>query len=312
MEIKCPTCGLERTVEAASAEHVGEQMCDPCAASYKALLAEIEVRAAQRKADDATAAHVGASAPLSLMASASDGDPEAQPLGLVAGERDEQEESDSDGYALGVSLYRVPATGLAVSAACLFAVLFFAGWLRPADAAQTASVLESGAVTQSADVQEAGEKVVGDSTSAPADAVLPPVAEMNAGAPAAADEVAAGEASAEEADEAQSEEEELAAEAGDEPEVAPAPEPAKSAVEDGRFTVQVSSHNQPGEAEARASLLRAAGFDVRVAAVEIPRKGTWYRVQSGRFRTREQAALYEKSLRASGAAETTFVAESTN
>jgi hypothetical protein len=35
-------------------------------------------------------------------------------------------------------------------------------------------------------------------------------------------------------------------------------------------------------------------------------------VQSGRFQTREQAALYEKSLRASGAAETTFVAESAN
>jgi len=312
MEIKCPTCGLERTVDASSAEHAGEQMCDPCASSYKALLAEIEARAAERQADDAAAAHAEASA---LMASANEGDPEAQPRGLKAGARDEQEESDADGYALGVSLYRVPATGLAVGAACLFAVLFFAGRLRPAGAAPSASVFESAAAAQyaqSAGVQEvgpqeAGDKVGDDSTSAPVDAELPPAAETAADEPAAAEE-----ASAEEIDEAQFEKEEMAAEAGGEPAGASAPEPAKSADAGGRFTIQVGSFNQSAEAEARASVLRASGFDARVAVVEIPRKGTWYRVQSGRFQTREQAALYEKSLRASGGAAATFVTESAN
>ena len=321
MEMKCPTCGLERTVDAASAEHAGEQTCDPCAASYKALLAEIEVRSARRTAGAATDAHAEAPAPLLLTASANDGDSEAKSLSPekssspAAGAGDEQEEYDSDGYALGVSLYRLPATGLAVGAACLLAALFFAGWLRPADAAQSASVIEPTAVAQSAvaesaGVQDADDKVGGESTSAPADAELPTAADE----PVAAAGVAAGEASAEEIDEAQFEKEELAAEAGGGPESAPAPapEPAKSAAEGGRFTVQVGSHNQPGEAQSRASVLRAAGFDARVAAVEIPGKGTWHRVQSGRFQTREQAALYEKSLRASGAAETTFVAESAN
>jgi cell division protein FtsN len=141
---------------------------------------------------------------------------------------------------------------------------------------------------------------------------LIPAAETGADAPAATDDVSAEEASAEKIDEAQFEKEELAAEAGDEPEGASAPEAVKGVVADGRFTVQVGSYNQPGQAEARASAVRAAGFEARVAAVEILKKGTWYRVQAGRFQTREQAALYEKSLRAAGAAETTFVAESTN
>lgn len=317
MEIKCPTCGLERTVDAASAEHAEEQMCDPCAASYKALLAEIEARAAERQADDATAAHVEAPA---LMASANDGDAEAQTLGFASGAGGGQEESDSDGYALGVSLYRVPAAGLAVCAAGLFAVLFFTGWLRPAGAAQTASATESAAAAQSAGVQEVGapeavDKVGDDSTSTPAEAELATVSETADDEPAAAVEVASDDASAtEEIDEAQFEKEELAAEGGDkaQPAPAPAPEPAKVADAEGRFTIQVGSFNQSGEAEARASVLRAAGFDARVAAVEIPKKGTWYRVQSGRFQTREQAALYEKSLRASGGAENSFVAESAN
>ena len=301
MEIKCPTCGLERTVDAVSGEHAEEQTCDSCAASYKALLAEIEVRAAQRTTDADMAAHLEAPAPLSLTAPANDGESDVKSLSLETSARDEQEESDSDGYALGVSLYRLPATGLAVGAVCLFAALFFAGLLRPADAAQSTSVIEPIAAAESA------VKVGDESASSPAVAELPPAAEMKADEPVAAEEVAA-----EEIDEAQFEKEELAAEAGDEAEAAPVPEPAKSAGADGRFTVQVSSHNQPGEAEARASVLRASGFDARVAAVEIPRKGMWYRVQSGLFQTREQAALYEKSLRASGAAETTFVAESAN
>lgn len=94
-------------------------------------------------------------------------------------------------------------------------------------------------------------------------------------------------------------------------EVAPAPaEPAReqsavaSPAAEGKFTLQVGSYNVAAEAEARAKSLQAAGVEARVAQVEIPKRGTWYRVQAGRFASREEAErtgrqLREKNLAAS-------------
>src|SRR2546423_860900 len=95
----------------------------------------------------------------------------------------------------------------------------------------------------------------------------------------------------------------------------PEPTPAPQEVEpqpmtqDGRFTVQVGSYNEPGQAEERAAKLRASGFDARVVEAQIPNRGTWYRVQTGRFATRDEATRYGASVRAKGAADAAVVTE---
>lgn len=90
---------------------------------------------------------------------------------------------------------------------------------------------------------------------------------------------------------------------------APAPPVAAQAEGDGKFTLQVGSFNNPVEAHEHAAHLQAAGFTARVVAVELPGRGTWYRVQTGRFGDRAEAARAGSQLRAKGAAESFIVAE---
>lgn len=86
----------------------------------------------------------------------------------------------------------------------------------------------------------------------------------------------------------------------------PKQEPSKQAAPvsdaDGKFTVQVGSFNVESQANERISSLRAAGFDARSATVQIPGRGTWYRVQVGRFRERDAATKAAAQLRDKGAA----------
>ncbi|HKP72620.1 MAG TPA: SPOR domain-containing protein, partial [Pyrinomonadaceae bacterium] len=70
----------------------------------------------------------------------------------------------------------------------------------------------------------------------------------------------------------------------------------------GKVTIQIGSYNEAGQAEARVADLKSAGFEARVVEVEIPKRGTWYRVQSGRFETRDDAERYGKQLREKGVA----------
>lgn len=70
----------------------------------------------------------------------------------------------------------------------------------------------------------------------------------------------------------------------------------------GTFTLQVGSYSVAAEAEARASSLKASGVEARVAQVEIPKRGTWYRVQAGRFASREEAERGGRQLREKGLA----------
>lgn len=92
-----------------------------------------------------------------------------------------------------------------------------------------------------------------------------------------------------------------------EPEVRkPAPVQA-SADTVGKFTIQVGSYNESRQAQQRLASLSSLGIDARVAQVEIPRRGTWYRVQVGRFSTRDEANRYAVELRTRRAAESTFV-----
>ena len=74
-----------------------------------------------------------------------------------------------------------------------------------------------------------------------------------------------------------------------------------------QFTVQVGSFNVESQANERISSLRAAGCDARSTAVEIPGRGTWHRVQVGRFREREEAAKVAAQLREKAAASGSMV-----
>ena len=78
---------------------------------------------------------------------------------------------------------------------------------------------------------------------------------------------------------------------------------------DGKFTIQIGSYNESGQAMERLASLNSLGIDARIAQVEIPKRGTWYRVQIGRFSTRDEANRYAGELRATRVAENTIVTE---
>lgn len=68
----------------------------------------------------------------------------------------------------------------------------------------------------------------------------------------------------------------------------------------GGITLQVGSFNDRTQADERVSRLKAAGIDARIVSANIPNRGTWHRVQVGRFVSREQAAGYASQLRGRG------------
>jgi cell division protein FtsN len=68
----------------------------------------------------------------------------------------------------------------------------------------------------------------------------------------------------------------------------------------GKVTVQLGSYNEAAQAEERVASLKSAGYEARSVTVEIPKRGTWYRVQSGRFVNRDEAERYGKQLRDKG------------
>jgi cell division protein FtsN len=80
----------------------------------------------------------------------------------------------------------------------------------------------------------------------------------------------------------------------------PRPNPATPESEDG-FTLQIGSYNAMAQAQERVSELGAAGVTAYVARVEIPKRGTWYRVQVGHFGSREEASRQGTQLRSKGA-----------
>ncbi|MBC7930328.1 MAG: SPOR domain-containing protein [Rubrivivax sp.] len=87
--------------------------------------------------------------------------------------------------------------------------------------------------------------------------------------------------------------------------------PEKKASEAGgseqKFTVQVGSHSNESGANEQVSRLRAAGFDARTVAAELPGRGKWYRVQAGRFDDRAGAQKEAALLRAKGVAPAAIV-----
>lgn len=69
---------------------------------------------------------------------------------------------------------------------------------------------------------------------------------------------------------------------------------------DGSLTVQLGSYNDLAQATARANKLKASGIEARVVKAQIPQRGTWYRVQAGRFTNQTEASKYVQELRAKG------------
>jgi len=81
----------------------------------------------------------------------------------------------------------------------------------------------------------------------------------------------------------------------------PASPAAASIPENGDWTIQVASFNNKGQADERLASLRGSSLPARVARVDLPGKGTWYRVQVGGFGSREEGARYGNQLRSRGA-----------
>lgn len=83
----------------------------------------------------------------------------------------------------------------------------------------------------------------------------------------------------------------------------PAPQAEQSvatAPNNGSLTIQVASFNDQAQANDRVNSLRSKGVEARAVRVEIPSKGTWYRVQIGGFKSREEASGYANQLRSKG------------
>ncbi|MGB9178745.1 MAG: SPOR domain-containing protein [Pyrinomonadaceae bacterium] len=78
---------------------------------------------------------------------------------------------------------------------------------------------------------------------------------------------------------------------------------------DGKFTIQVGSYPDNAQAQERIDKLSSGGLEARVVRTEIPKRGTWYRVQVGRFLSREEAARVGSQLRSKGTIQDFVVAE---
>jgi cell division protein FtsN len=76
---------------------------------------------------------------------------------------------------------------------------------------------------------------------------------------------------------------------------------------EGSLALQIGSFNNQNEATQKAAALKSAGIDVRVIKAEIPGRGTWHRLQAGRFTSNEEAARFASQLKARGLIKEFFV-----
>jgi cell division septation protein DedD len=198
-----------------------------------------------------------------------------------------------DFYAVGVRLIKMSPVWLLTLTGGFALLLLVLSWVRPA-----------GGDVDAASIPNDAKSVVVQYPEAPAEASKPNVETPPSPAAPAKEEHAEAVAETKAPEQVQP--------------VTPAPAPAESkpaeqkketakpstpaSDADGKFTVQVGSFSVESQANERISSLRAAGFDARSTAVQIPGRGTWYRVQVGRFREREDASKTAAQLREKGAA----------
>ncbi len=74
-------------------------------------------------------------------------------------------------------------------------------------------------------------------------------------------------------------------------------EKSPSKVASGKYTLQVGSHRTIEEANSQVKELRGKGFDAFYLGVEIPGKGTWYRVGIGMYPSKEMADTSANNLK---------------
>jgi cell division septation protein DedD len=75
------------------------------------------------------------------------------------------------------------------------------------------------------------------------------------------------------------------------PKPAPQPEPKAAEVTPDRakFTLQLSSFQTRGEADAFAADLQKSGYTPYIVSAEVEGKGTWFRVRVGQYASQEDA-----------------------
>ncbi|MCA1593900.1 MAG: SPOR domain-containing protein [Acidobacteria bacterium] len=197
-----------------------------------------------------------------------------------------------DNYAVGVRLLRIAPAWLLLGGISFISIIVLCSWIRPVGTSET---FAANPVRQN----EAINLAPAPASSLPAKSILPeaPVAASEPVAEAkASKEVKAAEDSTSSAELKPTQ-------------AATAKRSEEPAGESGNFTLQVSSHSEMSQANGQVSTLRAAGFEAHVTQVEIAKRGTWYRVQSGRFQTREEASRYASQLRDKGAAASAIITE---
>ena len=208
-----------------------------------------------------------------------------------------------DPFAVGVRVLKMAPAWLLFTAVCCSVLVLLLGWVRSGGQAEAVTL-----PSKRNDARSAKR----------APAAVETAAKAEAGAPANPAPAAANGPKSTAANDAP----QPAAPPAAAPAPAPQPAPAAAPQADerarvethapvadaaGKFTAQVGSFNSQSEANARVSSLRAAGFEANVVAAELPGRGTWYRVQVGRFADRDGAAKTVAALRSKGAAASALV-----
>ncbi|HEV2882942.1 MAG TPA: SPOR domain-containing protein [Pyrinomonadaceae bacterium] len=200
----------------------------------------------------------------------------------------------ADVYGMGVRLMRVSPAWLLLAGLSFISFIVFCNWLikpaaQPEDMARLTTATNNHATNQSgnriAAPTPAAQSPVNNQAVRPSNE--PGVAYIAAEAKEVMPPVAAPSVELAEAKPAVEEK------------AASSSKPAGEAKE-GKVTIQVGSYNAATEAEARVANLKSAGFEARSVEVVIPKRGTWYRVQSGRFVNRDEAERYGRQLRDKG------------
>jgi cell division septation protein DedD len=208
-----------------------------------------------------------------------------------------------DPFAVGVRVLKMAPAWLLFTAVCCSALVLLLGWVKSGGEAEAGTLPskrnDARAAKRAPEAAETAAKAEADppATASAATASMPKSTAAN-DAPAQAAPTPAPVAPAPQTPPP------AAPKVDEKPRVET---PAPAADSGGNFTAQVGSFNSQSEANERVSSLRAAGFEARVTAAELPGRGRWYRVQVGRFADRGEAARTVASLRTKGAAASALV-----
>lgn len=205
----------------------------------------------------------------------------------------------TDGYAVGLRLLRISPIWLLLVSVAFFLVIFAMSWMsQPSGHAEVESPAPAktnhATNTATAGIEAAPAESASEAEEARAETPVEASEPAKAEAPVTAEETTANSSSS----------------VQKKPETAPEKSATVAETETGgaaRFTVQVASFESESDANERVSKLRAAGFEARTVAVELPKRGTWYRVHVGSFAGREEAARTVGKLKSAGVATDAFV-----